>query len=180
MVVAVTGPDGHDFVSFGRFRLRPATRGDRPLRACRPAYEPLGIQVGSFVIRPELDQSLFNNSNVNGTSGGSSSWGSQTAASVTAQSDWTRNSLAASVGVNHEQYFSFAHRQLHGLECRPWRAATRSRIANWSPPTPTTPITQLGTAIGTIQSGAPVLNQTDTAQLDYTFNFRPSWPSRRP
>ncbi len=79
------------------------------LSRLRPEYEPLGVRLGSFVIRPEVDQSVFDNSNVTGLGAGSGSWGSQTGASVTAQSDWTRNSLVASAGVNHQQYFSLPH-----------------------------------------------------------------------
>jgi hypothetical protein len=139
------------------------------LSRLRPAYEPPGVQVGSFVIRPNLSQSVFDNTNVNGTPG-SGSWGSQTQASVSAQSDWDRNSLAASVGVNHEQYF-----QLPNESYTDWNVGLAGGYTIGDSQLAAAYSHQsyhlLGTAIGTVQSQTPVLAQTDTAQLNYTFNF---------
>jgi hypothetical protein len=140
------------------------------LSRLRPEYEPPGIQLGGFVIRPEVDQSIFDNSNVNGTANGVGSWGSQTAASVSAQSNWSRNSLAATVGVDHYQYF-----QLPTDNYTDWNVGIQGGYtigesqltAAYSHQS----FHELGNQIGTVQSSTPVLDQTDTAQLYYTFNF---------
>jgi hypothetical protein len=139
------------------------------LSRLRPAYEAPGVRVGSFVIRPEVGQSLFDNTNVNGTTG-SGSTGSQTSASVSAQSDWDRNSLAASVGVNHEQYFA-----LPKESCTDWNVGLGGGYTIGDSQLAAAYSHQsyhlLGTAIGTVQTETPVLAQTDTAQVNYTFNF---------
>lgn len=131
----------------------------------RPQYDPDGVRVGSFVIRPELDQTLFNNSSVNGTPG-SGSWGSQTGASVAVQSDWARDSLGGTIGVDHQQFFDLADESYtdwnvglgggYTLGDHQLTAAYSHQAYH-----------QLGTAIGSIQSEAPVLDQTDTARFGY-------------
>lgn len=63
----------------------------------RPDYDPLGVRVGDFIIRPEIDQSLGYTSNLLGQKGGQGSFEEQTAGSLRAASDWGRNSLAGEV-----------------------------------------------------------------------------------
>jgi Putative beta-barrel porin 2 len=76
------------------------------LTRAHPGYEAPGIRAGGFLISPSLNQSAFYNTNFNGTPN-SATWGSTTAANVSAFSDWTRNSLGATLGVSHNQLFSF-------------------------------------------------------------------------
>jgi hypothetical protein len=135
----------------------------------RPLYDPLGIKLGSFTVRPEVDQTIFDNSSVNGTPG-SGSWGSQTSAMLSAQSDWSRNSLGGSIGVNQFEYFSLPN-QNHtdwniGLGGG-YTIGDNQLTAAYSHQS----FHQLGTAIGTVQSATPVLDQTDTAELGYGFDF---------
>ncbi|WP_284944670.1 outer membrane beta-barrel protein [Acidisoma cladoniae] len=142
------------------------------LSRLRPAYDAPGIHLGGFTIRPNLDQTIFDNSNVNGSSdsGASSrSWGSQTAASVSGQSDWSRNSLAATVGVDHFQFF--------GLPSETYTDYNIGLSAGYT--IGDSPLTasyshqsfhSLGTAIGTAKSDTPQLNETDSGELSYTFN----------
>ena len=137
----------------------------------RPEYEPLGIQLGGFTIRPELAQSLFDNSNVNGSSAGNSaSWGSQTNGSVTGASDWGRNSLDASIGFDHYKYFAPP-----GESYTNWNIGIgggytigdSELLASYSHSS----FNQLGTTIGMASSDTPALDTTDTGELSYTFNF---------
>jgi hypothetical protein len=133
----------------------------------RPLYDTSGVRAGGFVISPSLAESLFYNSNFTGIPG-SSTWGSHTAGSVSANSDWDRNKLAASGGFNSYQLFS-----LPGDNYTDWNvgldggytigdslleAAYSHQVYH-----------QLGTAIGTVSSTTPVLDQTDTAHVDYSF-----------
>lgn len=139
------------------------------LSRLHPLYETPGIRVGSFVISPKLDESLFYNSDVNGTPG-SGSWGSLTSAAVSARSDWMRNSLIGSIGFSHNQLFSFPSESYTN-----WSAGLAGGYtigdnqlqAAYSHQTSH----QIGVNIGTVTSETPVLDQTDTAHLDYTFNL---------
>jgi hypothetical protein len=134
-----------------------------------PLYEPLGVQIGGFNVHPSVDESLFYNSNVTGVPG-SGSWGSRTSAAVSAGSDWTRNSVGASIGVDHFQYFSLPSDSYTnwsiGLGAG-YTIADSQLLAAYSHQS----YYQLGTAIGKARSVTPVLNQTDSAGLQYTFNF---------
>src|SRR5262249_45061671 len=59
----------------------------------RPEYEPLGVRAGSFIIRPEITESLGYASNPAGLTKarGSGVW--ETQGALAANSDWGRNSL---------------------------------------------------------------------------------------
>jgi hypothetical protein len=135
----------------------------------RPLYAAPGIDLDGFDIRPKLDQSLFYNSDPSGTSG-PGSWGSSTAASITAGSLWTRNSLGLSLGVDSFRYFS-----LPALNHTNWNIGVgggytigdSQLVLVYSHQS----YSQLGNSLGTVQTQTPILDQTDTAQLSYTFNF---------
>jgi hypothetical protein len=135
----------------------------------RPLYAAPGINLDSFNIQPRLDQSLFYNSDPSGASG-QGSWGSSTAASVRAGSLWTRNSLGLSLGVDSFRYFS-----LPALNHTNWNIGVgggytigdSQLVLDYSHQS----YSQLGNTLGTVQTQTPILDQTDTAQLSYTFNF---------
>jgi hypothetical protein len=137
------------------------------LSRLRPLYDTPGLRVGSFVFNPSLDESLFYNSNFNGTPG-SSSWGSHTSGSVLANSDWGRNKLAASAGFSNYQLFSLPNDNYTdwnvGLDGG-YTIGDGLLEAAYSHQA----YHQLGTAIGTVSSTTPVLDQTDTAHLGYSF-----------
>jgi hypothetical protein len=139
------------------------------LSRLRPLYETPNVRVGSFIISPNLDESVFHNSNVNGTPG-SGSWGNRTSASVSAGSDWSRDNLDASIGVSHNQWFSFP-----GESTTDWNfgLAGGYTIGNDSLQAAYSHQTshQIGVSIGTVTSETPVLNQTDSAHLGYTVNL---------
>jgi hypothetical protein len=174
-VLAIAGPARAQTTTSAYFPTGSAgydqDLGVTVLSRIRPEYEASGIQLGGFTIRPALDQSIFNNSNVTGTGGANAgSWGSETTGSVSAASGWSRNSLDASVGFDHQQYFA-----LPADNYTNWNAGLgggytigdSELLAAYSHSS----VTQLGTTIGTAQSSTPALNTTDTGELSYTFNF---------
>lgn len=63
-----------------------------------------GIEVGDFVVRPEVFESGGYNSNVLGTANSGSSV-LNTGGSVKVNSDWGRDAVGASVSVSNQQYF---------------------------------------------------------------------------
>jgi hypothetical protein len=141
------------------------------LSRIRPEYQAQGVQLGGFTINPELDQSIFDNSNVNGTAGPSSaSWGSQTSGSISGQSDWSRNSLSGSVGFSNERYFALPtddHTDWNIGLGGGYTIGQGELLANYSHAS----YHELGTSIGTARSETPSLDTTDTGELGYTFTF---------
>ena len=133
----------------------------------RPLYDPLGVKVGSVIIRPEITQGLDYNSNVNGVSG-SGSWTSSTSGSVSAGSDWVRNRLDATVGFNHTQFFSFPTESYTAWNAGIAGGYTFGQDALEAAYSHQTSYS-LGTTLGTIQTEMPTLNQTDSATVGYTF-----------
>ena len=135
----------------------------------RPLYELQGINLGGFVLRPNLDQSIFYNSNVNGVIG-SGSWGSNTSGEATADSNWVRNRLSASAGFSHNEFFSLpgeSYTDWHiGLDAGYTIDDSLLSIAYSHQTTHA-----LGSTLGAIQTETPTLNQTDTANLNYTIRF---------
>lgn len=139
------------------------------LTRLRPLYETPGVRVGSFVISPNLDESLFYNSNLNGVPG-SGSWGMRTSGAVSASSDWVRNSLAATIGFASNRFFTFPNENFvdwnvglaggYTINDSQLQAAYSHQTSH-----------MLGTTIATTSSQAPVLNQTDSGDLTYTFHL---------
>jgi len=69
-----------------------------------PEYRSDGVRAGSFVIRPNVTESLGYDSNVDGVPGGRASAAIDTQAAVSAASDWSRNSLGATLSVDDQRY----------------------------------------------------------------------------
>jgi hypothetical protein len=141
------------------------------LSRIRPEYQDSGVQLGGFTLRPELDQSIFDNTNVNGTAGpNAGSWGEDTAGSISGQSDWSRNSLQASVGFDHDQFFDLPNDNYTNWNIGlggGYTIGDSQLLASYSHSS----FNQLGNTIGTQKSESPALNTTDTGELSYTFNF---------
>lgn len=78
----------------------------------RPLYDDLGVRLGSFKIRGGIDERLGYDTNIVGTPRGISSPYTETNPTISAESDWSRNRLAGSVGIDRFDYFS-APRQSH-------------------------------------------------------------------
>lgn len=139
------------------------------LSRLRPLYAPPGIRAGGFVLFPRADETILYNSNLNGVSG-SQSWGSRTSAGLTAASDWSRNSLGAEIGVDHYQYFAFPNESYTD-----WNVgATGGYTIDDSQLTVSyfhSSYHQLGTGIANVPTTTPIADQTDSAQIYYTFQF---------
>jgi hypothetical protein len=144
------------------------------LTRARPEYDEQGVRLGGFTIRPSLDQSIFDNTNVTGTSGGGSgnngSWGSRTTGSVTSQSDWNRNALQATAGFDHYDFFSLPNDNYTnwniGLGGGYTIAGGDLKVAYAH-----STYNQLGTEIGMAQSETPSVDTTDTGRISYDFNL---------
>lgn len=139
------------------------------LTRARPLYAPVGIQAGAFLVQPSLDESLFENTNVNATPN-SGSWGSRTTAALSAQSEWARNSLSTSISVDHFQFAQLPTESYTDFNFGiggGYTIGNDQLVAAYSHQS----FHQLGTQIGTVRSETPVSDQTDTARLQYTFNL---------
>lgn len=72
----------------------------------RPEYDAQGIREGAFIIRPDFEEEAGYNSNVvGGAVDGQGSSQLNSSGSVSVASDWSRDSIGASVGINDTRYF---------------------------------------------------------------------------
>jgi hypothetical protein len=69
-----------------------------------PEYEAPGVQVGGFIVRPQVNESLGYNDNVVGAPNGKGSFDVDTQAQVAVNSNWGRNSLGGLVSVENQTY----------------------------------------------------------------------------
>jgi hypothetical protein len=141
------------------------------LSRARPLYEERGVQIGGFIVRPGINQAIFDNSNVNGSSGPSSaSGGLETSGGVSGSSNWSRNSLRATVGFDHYQFFSLPNENYTnwnvGLGAG-YTIGDHQLTVAYAHST----YNQLGTTIGLARSYAPVTDTIDSAELRYTIDF---------
>lgn len=72
----------------------------------RPLYEAPGIRAGSFLLKPDADESFGYDSNVLGAQGSPGSWLIETAPALTANSQWSRDSLGISLTANNKRYLN--------------------------------------------------------------------------
>lgn len=77
--------------------------GTTVLSRARPDYDPLGIRVGDFIIRPEIDESFGYNSNVIGQVPAQGSAIIDSSATLKFASDWARNSFGGTFNVTNSQ-----------------------------------------------------------------------------
>jgi hypothetical protein len=135
----------------------------------RPLYEAPGVTVGAFTFRPNLDQSFFYNSNINGLPN-SGTWGSETSANASIASDWGRNNLSATAGVQRFQFF-----QLPTESYTNWNAGISGGYTIYDSDLQVSyshqTYNQLGTTLGVVASSTPILDYTDTGDIHYTFNL---------
>ncbi len=139
------------------------------LTRLRPLFEPEGVRVGSFVLSPAASQALIGNTNVFGVSG-SGAFGSQTSASLAANSDWVRDSLAANLGVTETAYTtnpSVSYTDYNVGVGGGYTIGREQLTLDYSHQNSN----QLGTSIGTVTSVTPILDQTDTFNAAYTFDL---------
>ena len=79
-------------------------RGAVILKRPRTEYDPLGVRVGAFTIRPVLDEGVSYDSNVLGTQPSVGSWLVRTAPSIDFISNFSRNSIGGSFGIADNRY----------------------------------------------------------------------------
>jgi hypothetical protein len=72
----------------------------------RPLYAEPGVHAGSFLVKPQLGESFGYDSNPIGVKSAPGSWVLQTAPSVSANSDWSRNSLGIDVSATNYRYLN--------------------------------------------------------------------------
>ena len=98
----------------------------------RPDFDPPGVRVGSFLLRPQWAEGLGYDDNVFGSSGGGrGSWLVGTHPSLLIGSDWSRNSLGGYVGVDDLRYLDQPRQsQTNWTAVAGWRAVDRARPAD--------------------------------------------------
>ena len=71
----------------------------------RPDFDPLGTRIGSFMLRPQVEEGLGYDDNVFGASTGRlGSWVLGTHPSLLVNSDWSRDSIGGYLGVDDLRY----------------------------------------------------------------------------
>ena len=70
----------------------------------RPAFDPLGIRAGPFLLWPRLEESIGYDDNVLGSAVRRGSWSAGTRASMLAGSDWSRDAVGAYVSLSDTRY----------------------------------------------------------------------------
>jgi hypothetical protein len=78
----------------------------RPLPPNTDPYEPTGLRVGSFLLRPSLEVGYGSDSNPNRTQNGPSSNFTQVLGDVQIKSEWTRHELGATLRGSYNAYAS--------------------------------------------------------------------------
>lgn len=135
----------------------------------RPLYESPGIHVGDFVIRPEWDQGIGYDSNVNGLQHGTASSVLSTGGSVSANSLWSQNSLGATLSVNNSRYFDAPAQSYTN-----WTASVgggytigQSELTlGYSHLS----LNEIGTQVGAVPSLTPIPYTVDDLRTQYTFD----------
>ncbi|PLP57035.1 hypothetical protein CYK37_22610 [Mesorhizobium loti] len=84
------------------------------LRRDDTPYAPLGIKVGTFTLRPSLEQGVLATSNANNSASGESATISQSTLRLNATSDWATNSAVVDGNFNYQK-------SLSGQELKEWR-----------------------------------------------------------
>ncbi len=130
-------------------------------------YAPLGVRVGSFTINPGLTEAMEYDSNPFGIKNGAGSAVIDDNVTLTANSDWARNSVNASITADRVDYLSYP-RQSYTT----WTAAggagyefdENQVLAGYSH----VDGVSLPTDIGTFGATRPILDQVDDVRVSDT------------
>lgn len=145
-------------------------QGVTVLSRLRPLYEEPGVHVGNFVVRPMLEEGIGYDSNVSGLSGGPSSAFLRTAPAISANSQWSRNSLGVALSADNYQYFD-ASKQTYTN----WTAAIGGGYAigrdNLTVAYSHLSLNQNATDVGAVASDTPVHYLVDAARVAYALDF---------
>jgi hypothetical protein len=140
------------------------------LSRARPLYTTPGVNVGSFVVKPQFNEAFGYDSNPTGVTGVGSSLLLKTSPSVTVNSDWSENSLGMSLSADNFHYFD-----LPQTDYTNWTASLgggitigRSQLTlGYSHLSEN----QTAADIGAVQSEIPVHYSVDDVRSGYTFDF---------
>jgi len=136
----------------------------------QPLYVEPEVRVGSFLLKPTIDESTGYNSNVLGLSGGAGSWFLETKPSLQIHSDWSRNSLGASISADNTRYIHTPNQSATN-----WQAAIgggytigRSELTlGYSH----LELNERPTDLGAPPSSTPIPYTVDDLRSDYTFDL---------
>ncbi len=124
----------------------------------RPEYEFSGLHLGSFLVRPELTETTGYDDNVTGSSHPHGSPLVETNATLSAASNWSRNSLGVNLSVDDQEYLT----------------QTQQSLTNWTASTAGT--YEIGRDVVSLGLTHLNLNQTprdlDVPQLDHVIAYR--------
>ena len=73
-----------------------------------PDYRSTGTRLGDIVVRPSIDETFGYNDNPLGLQNARSSAEIESSASLSANSDWSRNSIGASVSIDDQRYLNLS------------------------------------------------------------------------
>jgi hypothetical protein len=145
--------------------------GDAPgvtvLTRARPEYDSLGTRIGSFMLQPQLDQGLGYDSNVFGSASPRGSWILGTHPSLLVNSDWSRDSLGAYLGLDDWRYLDQPSQSRTN-----WTASVGGTLAvgrdQLSLAVAHFALHQDRTELDALPSDTPVAYQVDNARAAYT------------
>ena len=148
------------------------------LSRSRPQYDALGVHVGDFLVNARMDEYLGYDTNVQGTNRGPGSSFIQTSPQVNAASNWSRNRLAVSLGLDNYSYFNVKNEAYTNINASIGGGLTIGRHdlnVGYSH----LDQHELGTDIGSVGFGQPIAYKVDAVRSDYSiergrFTFIPN------
>jgi hypothetical protein len=136
----------------------------------RPLYTASGVNAGSFIVKPRMDESFGFDSDPSGIAGGGSSTFLRTSPGVAVNSNWSQNSLGLSLSADNYHYFDLPQQDYTN-----WTASVgggytigRSQLTlGYSHLS----LFQHATDVGAIQSSLPLHYSVDDVRTGYTFDL---------
>ena len=143
-------------------------QGVTVLSRLRPLYEQPGVRLGAYTINAHLDEVVGYDSNVTGVSHGLSSAFLNTASSVNATSNWSRNRFGLAASVDNYTYFGNPQQNYTNYSAS---IAGGYTIGRHDLNIGYTHLRQheRGTDIGAVASTTPLQYDVDDLRTDYTF-----------
>jgi hypothetical protein len=136
----------------------------------RPLYTAPGVNVGSFIVKPQVTESFGYDSDPSGLVNGGSSTLLRTSPSLAVNSNWSTNSLGLSLSADNYHYFDLPQQDYTN-----WTASVgggytigRSQLTvGYSHLS----LFQTATDIGAVQSAIPLHYAVDDVRSGYTFDL---------
>ncbi len=133
----------------------------------RPEFDPLGTRLGSFILRPQLEEGLGYDDNVFGGGSRRGSWMLGTHPSLLVNSDWSRDSIGGYLGADDTRYLDQPRQSRTN-----WTASMGGTLAVGRDQL-TLAVAHLGlhqdrTELDALPTDAPVAYQVDDVRAGYT------------